>query len=256
MLQAIQMTDQPAVHHTQVSSSEDIRPFILSNPMEIAFQLRLLINRHEMLFVYFNQGEQLVLTTILEVDVQKKEFTFDLGSDENINDMLLKSDRAVFVAAPDGIKTQFVCGPFYESRDSKGRVIRCALPPDMVKLQRREYFRVETPIINPLFCQMDHPTPCKLSLHDISLGGFSVTSPKPIQHLEKMSLITDCRIEMPSFGALMFDMEVRNTRTLLNKNGSQYELIGCRYINLSGKMQNLLQRYMIQLERERRSLAG
>lgn len=250
------MMDEPAVHHTQLSLTDDIRPFTLSSPVEIVFQLRGLINRREMLSVYFNHGEEMLLTTLLDVDPVRGEFSFDIGSNEDVNARLLKSDRAVFVAAPDGVKTQFVCGPFRLGQDANGRVIICKLPPDVIKLQRREYYRVETPIANPLLCHVRQPLNVKLPLHDISLGGMSLMSAKTTPEFERMSLLIDCRVELPSFGALVFDMEVRNLRALINRNGAQFELIGCRFINLNGKAEGLLQRYMNQLERERRNLAG
>lgn len=250
------MMDERAVPPALLNPTEDIRPFTLSSPVEIVFQLRSLINRREMVSVYFNHGEEMLLTTLIDVDAARGEFSFDLGSDENVNARLLRCERAVFVAAPDGVKTQFVCGPFRASTDSRGRTITCRLPPDVVKLQRREYFRVETPIAHPLVCQVHEPQPLKLPLHDISVGGLSLVRGAHTPVLERMTLLVDCRIALPGFGALIFDLEVRNLRTLLNRNGSQIELIGCRFVNLPGKAESVLQRYMIQLERERRNLAG
>ena len=250
------MTDQTAVPHAQVNSSEDIRPFTLSSSVEIVFQLRSLINRREMVSVYFNHGEEMLLTTLIDVDPARGEFSFDIGSNDDANARLLKSERAVFVAAPDGVKTQFVCGPFRTGSDANGQVIRCALPPDVIKLQRREYFRVETPIANPVICQIQQPQAVKLPLHDISLGGLSLVASQAMREFERMTLLVDCRIALPGFGALIFDMEARNLRALINRNGSQLNLIGCRFVRLDGKAESLLQRYMNQLERERRNLAG
>lgn len=250
------MSDQPAVPHTLLNGSEDIRPFTLSSTVEIVFQLRALINRREMISVYFNHGQEMLLTTLIDVDATSGEFCFDLGSSEDINQRLLRCERAVFVAAPDGIKMQFACGPFRLTQDANGRLFRCKLPPDVIKLQRREYFRVETPIANPLICQIHQPLPLKLPLHDVSLGGLSLVRNASLPELERMTLLVDCRVALPAFGALIFDMEVRNHRFLLNRNGSQLQLVGCRFIKLNGKMESLLQRYMNQVERERRALGA
>lgn len=250
------MNDQPNVPHTLLTGSEDISQFTLDSPVEVIFQLRALVNRHEMVSVYFNHGKDTLLTTLIDVDAQRGEFLFDLGPSEEVNRRLLASDRAVFVATPDGIKMQFASGPVSLSQDDAGRLFRCKLPPDIVKLQRREYFRVETPIANPLVCQIHQPIPMKLPLHDISLGGLSLVRSGSMPELERMALLIDCRVALPGFGALIFDLEVRNHRLLINRNGSQLELVGCRFIKLNGKMESLLQRYMNQIERERRNLAG
>lgn len=249
------MESRPAPY-TQLASIDDVRPYTLSNALEIAQQLRMLANRHEMVSVYFNQGHDFLLTSILSVDPKAAEFTFDPGSDEAVNRRLLASERAVFVAMPEGVKTQFVCGRIGERRTSAGPVLFAALPHDLIKLQRRDYYRVETPVAAPLVCRIQHPLSLALPLHDMSLGGVGLLSAKAHPELEQMSLLTDCRIELPGFGALVFDLEVRNQRPLVLRNGAQQILVGCRFINLDGKMQNLLQRYMIQLERERRALAG
>lgn len=250
------MTDEHVVHQTLVNSSEDIRSFTLSSAVEIVFHLRALINRNEMISVYFNHGEEMLLTQLITVDAARGEFSFDIGSNEDLNVGLLKSERAVFVAAPDGIKTQFVCGPFRSGRDANGPVFLATLPPDVIKLQRREYFRVETPIASPVLCQIRQPIAAQLPLHDISLGGLSLVTPAALPEFERMTVLVDCCIALPGSGSLIFDMEARNLRHLVNRNGSQLELIGCRFLNLNGKAESLLQRYMNQLERERRNLGG
>jgi flagellar brake protein len=241
--------------HSIVSSAEDVRAYTLSSATEIAYQLRVLINRREMVTVYFGRGAQFLLTKLISADVDKKRFCFDPGPNPEINQQVLLSERTVFVAAPDGIKTQFVCGRPREGQDKSGRLFICDFPAALIKMQRREYFRVDTPIANPIQCQIGLPVRRKLPLHDVSLGGLSFLSASPLPEMQRMALLTDCRIDLPGHGALTFDLEVRNQHPHWRAGGGQQLIIGCRFLNISPRMQNLLQRYLIQLERERRALS-
>ncbi|MCK7500135.1 MAG: flagellar brake protein [Comamonadaceae bacterium] len=70
-----------------------------------------LIHRGELVTVSFNQGAELILTTLLSVDRDDDTLVFDWGGSEETNRKLLKSGRNIFVAKPDGIKVQFVTEP-------------------------------------------------------------------------------------------------------------------------------------------------
>ena len=248
------MTNNRSPLHSQLELEENFEPYTLSGTLEIAFHLRLLQNRQETVSAYFDHGKRFFLTRVLQVDAERRQFVFDPVSDQELVRRLMAAERTVFVAAPDGVKTQFVCVRVVGRQDSDGPVLVADFPDHLIKLQRREYYRVETPIINPLFCHIGEPQRLRLSLHDLSLGGLGLVLAQPAMSVEPMAVIEECRMELPGFGTLRFDLEVRNVHTVIQKNGAQQLHLGCRFLRLDHKQQGNLQRYMVQLERERRSL--
>lgn len=235
-----------------INDAVDINQFELTSSFDIAHALRQLMNRREVVAVYFNQGAQFTLTTIIDVDAKKQTFLIDQSGSADVNRKLAQSERNIFVTTPDGIKHQFVCGPLKECRHDGASAFQVALPRSLIKLQRREFFRLPTPITNPLKCRIfDHPNgKLEFPLHDISLGGLCLNLSTPRDDLQVMDKYSDCSLDLPLFGNLRFALEIRNNRTERQRNGNFVTYVGCQFHNLTGAQQNLLQKYITQLQKE------
>lgn len=120
----------------------------MTSPLEIGQHLKRIISANVLVTVFSNHGKSFILTKLLAIDLKSGRFAFDAGSSDDANRQLLKSERNVFVCTPDGIKTQFVTGPVQSFIYDGAPAFLARLPPEVVKLQRREYFRIQTPIAN------------------------------------------------------------------------------------------------------------
>lgn len=253
------MTDNTNTPSPQpINDAADVNQFELTSSFDIAHTLRQLMNRREMVAVYFNQGAQFTLTTIIDVDVKKQTFMIDQSGSADTNRKLTQSERNIFVSTPDGIKHQFICGALRECKHDGGNAFQAALPRSLIKLQRREFFRIATPITNPLKCRIfDHPTgKLEYPLHDISLGGLCFSLATPRSDLQVLDQYHDCSLDLPLFGTLHFSLEIRNTRTERQRNGNSITFIGCQFHDLTGARQNLLQKYITQLQKEQLNLTA
>jgi len=242
-----------------ISEAEDIGPFRITSPVEITYVLRSLTQRSSFLTVYFNSGRDLMLTRILDADAKSGRFLFDLGGSESSNQALLKADKALFVANPEGVKIQFSTAKVTMGVFEGKPCFIAPLPADLVKLQRREYFRLPTPIANPYTCQLHWPQGPQLvlDLHDVSLGGAGLWFPVEYRNL----LAQGMHIERAGFdfgraGNMSIDFEVRNWHSVTNRNDQTQYILGVRFINLSRTQEASLQRLISQLERERKALLG
>ncbi len=65
-----------------------------------------------------------------------------------------------------------------------------------------------------------------------------------------MQRFMDCQLELPQFGLLSFTLEIRNHRSERQRNGNNVIYIGCQFYDLSPAQQNLLQRYITQLQKD------
>lgn len=251
------MKEQQQSH--PISESEDIGPFRITNPMEICYVLRSLTQRESFLTVYFNGGRDLLLTRILDADAKSGTFLFDLGGNPDSNQALYKTDKALFVASPEGVKIQFSTSQIRSGTFEGQPCFVAPLPPDLIKLQRREFFRLPTPIASPYTCQLQWPEgpAIKVELHDVSLGGAGLWFSAEYRSLLQQGV----KIERASFdfgraGYMSIDFEIRNSHSVVNRNGQTLYIVGVRFINLSRTQEASLQRLISQLERERKVLLG
>ncbi len=249
------MTDQNETSTAQgVSPSSDDSRFLLHNHMEILRILRGLSKRHEMVSAFFNNGRDLLLTSIIEVDANNNNVILDYGSNEALNNRILASDRIIFVSFLDSVKIQFVATQIKLTGYEGASAFQIVLPNEVLQLQRREYYRLPTPIINPLTCRVplanDHSI--EVTLTDIGAGGVGIIIGSDAEAaLKPGEIFPGSRIELPGIGTLEVTLRVQSTFTVTLKNGSTALRGGCQFDNLRPAMQGLMQRYIIKLERDR-----
>ncbi|WP_236250668.1 flagellar brake protein [Chromobacterium phragmitis] len=237
----------------------DLAKFTLSSPAEIAQHLSGIAKHGHMVTVFANKGKNFILTRLLEVDYQMGLFTFDWGSEEETNAQLLNSERNVFVCSPEGVKTQFVTGQVGKVMLDGRPAFQCKLPEQVIKLQRREFFRIQTPLSSPVFCHFGDygQRAIDLALFDISLGGMSLWLPGlDTPGFDIGQQYRQCSIDLKSYGTLSLGLEVRHRLTARMRNGNDAMRIGCSYLNLTAPMETMIQRYVGFLERERRAMVG
>jgi c-di-GMP-binding flagellar brake protein YcgR len=113
------------------------------------------------------------VSTLLAVQPEKGVFIFDCSGSAESNRRLLESDRNVFVGRPGGIGVQFSIGPVSEVIFGGSKAFSVALPKYVVRLQRREFFRIATPRVKPLqfFGRLPDGTLLNLPASDISVAG-------------------------------------------------------------------------------------
>ena len=242
-----------------ISEAEDIGPYRLSSPMEVGFALRSLAQRADFITVYFNSGRDLLLTRILDVDTKSRTFIFDLSGHAQSNSALIKTEKAVFVGTPEGVKVQFSVGGIRQVHYEGRPAFIAPFPPDLIKLQRREFFRLPTPISNPYFCrvQLGDDEPLRLNLHDVSLGGVGAWFPEALIGKIEIGLkISQVAFDFGPGGVMRMDVEVRNCRPVLTRQGQTQYIVGMRFNGLSRAQEASLQRLISQLERERKALIG
>jgi flagellar brake protein len=242
-----------------ISDGEDIEAYRITAPMEIGAVLRTLAQRGTFITIYVNEGRELILSRILEVDIKGKTFIFDVGGNAESNQVLLNSARSLVLAIPDGVKIQFAVGIVRNCQYQGGPALTAAFPADLIKLQRREYYRLPTPVARPYRCQLllSNGTREWLNVHDVSLGGVGVWVVNEIKSLiEKGNVYNDVSFDFGPAGIMKLNFEVRSIRQLEQRPGHFAWMMGCQYANLPRQTEANIQRLMAQLEAERKALTG
>jgi len=75
----------------------------------------------------------------------------------------VRSQRIAFVAFLNQVKAQFVV-PHAEPTTWEGLpAIRVRVPDSVLRLQRREYYRIQPPVARPLLCSLPDPAQASAS---------------------------------------------------------------------------------------------
>jgi len=241
----------------QTITAEELDKFTTHNRREILFYLHQLINDGERISVIFDEGSETVLTVLLDIDEAEGMLIFDWGGSEGSNRKLMQSDRNHFVCAPHGVKNQFMTGPVYETSFQKRRAFSTRLPDHYTRLQRREYFRLVLPMTRrpPCVVRREEGPALTFSVVDISIGGVACEYPSGTFAAEIGTLLPRVRIDLKTIGTLEVDLEIRN-QAELQRGGKAVHRIGCSFVKISHAMENQLQRFITDVQREERARLG
>jgi c-di-GMP-binding flagellar brake protein YcgR len=237
-------------------SSEIDNDFGRRNPLEIGVQLRNLVNRGDFLTAQYKGGQ--LVTRILDVDVKERTFIFDWGALAEQNRGLIAAQRCTFHAQPDGVKVEFATGAPRETRYEERPAFEAGFPEVLFYVQRREFFRVDAPVIDPYICAGYLPDgrSFRFELHDLSLGGVGMRTTDPrVAELPMGCLLQDCELTLGAPGTISLDLQLVSLRSVELPNGAQRYQLGLRFVMLPGNAENTLQRLITQLEMKRRALA-
>jgi c-di-GMP-binding flagellar brake protein YcgR len=237
------------------SASVDDSRFRVDSDVEIAYILRGLMKSGALVTLYFNGGREFVVSAVLGVETERGFLILDSGANRELNDRLLRSGDVSVVSSQDGVRVQFT-GNKVDAVNFEGRLaFRLPMPDSVVKLQRREYYRLPTPVLNPLKCELPahEGQRAEMAISDISLGGVCLVGERAGSVLEPGTMLEDCRIALPDAGVIHTGMCVRNSYLVTLKNGASSRRTGCEFVKLGAQQEAMLQRYIIRLERERRA---
>jgi c-di-GMP-binding flagellar brake protein YcgR len=247
-----------------VAHSADEEQYLVHNAKEIIQILSDISKNKSMLKVSFNHGADECLTTIIAVDAKNHAVHLDIGLDNAFNSRLLVNNHVIF-SKDDGIRIKWVSAHISAVTLPDGKAIKIALPQKLLRLQRREFFRLATPIVNPVPCQIsivDETNPdvertLELTLADVSLGGIATIAPDPLDSVFVIGANFDqCKISFPDVGVTSLTLQVRNIASITTKDGVTKHRIGFQFIEPSRGNEGLINRYTYNLERLAMALAS
>ncbi|MDW8467985.1 MAG: PilZ domain-containing protein [Burkholderiales bacterium] len=160
---------------------------------------------------------------------------------------------ALFYTSLDGVRIHFATQRAAPTVFDGLAALRVRVPETVLRLQRRDHFRVAPPLARPLELEAPHPAGGRVRLRvlDISCGGAAVALAPPQLALAPGELLRGCAVELPGPVRLVFDAEVRSVEPGRGPGGATR--CGLKFVNLPGAALTAIQRYVLQLDRERRA---
>lgn len=249
--------NEPSSLKFEMVQTSESNKYILNSKLEILFILRELMRRKALFTAYFNEGSDYLLTSLLAVE--DDALLLDYGANEEMNTKMLASSKVVLIANHDKVKVQF-SRPGVQLVKFEGHpAFRTTIPESVMRLQRREYYRLTTPTSRPVKCYIpihgERGTQRELEamVLDISNGGIAVIAPPEGLILKVGGVLEDCRVVIPDMGTVFTTIQVKNLFDITMKNGTHVRRAGCQFSHLDGPAMNLIQRYIIRIERDRRA---
>lgn len=237
------------------AEADDLSRFLIRSPAQIGQILTAIAEHREIVTAYFNRGRQFVLTAIVDVDLPGRRVVIDRGSDEAVNARLLESDRVVLVSAHEKVKVQFSVKQVRAIDYDGEPAFSIALPGELLKLQRREYFRVRTSASEPVRVRLPTGDAGELELQalDISIGGVAAFVSLPVGRTEIGTRFSGASVQVGTASSFTVALELRNLNAVRLRNGTEATRAGFMFVDLPESAQQQIQRYLMRVERERRN---
>jgi c-di-GMP-binding flagellar brake protein YcgR len=256
----VQGQAEKAAVRFEIERPDDYGQYLLHSKAEIAAVLRSLIQRRSLISAYFDQGRSFLLTSLLKLDLEAGELVLDCGREEKVNRLALLAEQLLLTTTVDKVKVQFTLSKLSETQSGGLPAFSAALPDKILRLQRREYYRLSTPMTKPVkfvatIRRRDGSALlAEASLLDISGGGIGLmAAPSLAALLQRSDILTDCKMTLPDEGLLVASLCIRNKLDVATRGGSRYVRVGCQFVALPGVRMTMLQRYITRVERERKA---
>ncbi|WP_299065115.1 flagellar brake protein [Accumulibacter sp.] len=241
----------------QLSEAEIEERYYLTGGTAIAFTLAGFAEHKESFSVQFAGGSEHFLTILLGVQPEAGCLIIDCSGSVEINRRFPESLRNVFVARPGGIHVQFTTGQAREITFRGARAFAVPLPKFIVRLQRREVFRIETPLARPLqfHARLAGGHWLTLPAHDISVAGVGLSAGNHA-NLEAGIALANCRFALPAERhEILVQAVVRHVTALELRAGVTQWRVGLQFVDLRRADDKQLQRYIVQVEHQRHELS-
>lgn len=243
-------------NNTPSLGTENQSPYQIDSRREIIALLRGLRDHNQLISMMINGGAEVFITSILEVDESNNLVIIDTTPTQTANQRILEAGRVSFDGLLDKISIQFSTPKLTAISFEDRPAFQFALPTSLIRLQRREYYRINTPVSNPIRVQIpveieERIEILKLPLVDISCGGIAILDEKKTLDCTIATNYPQCKLDLPSVGMVDLTLQIRNHQDLVLLNGKSSRRLGCQFYNLSNSVLTHIQRYIMKLERER-----
>lgn len=238
-------------------SSAERDNFRLTAAKEIEFILHHIAEKRLRVALYYDNASDFMLTTLLESD--ERGLLLEQSRNSTENRRILQSKGLILVSSHLQVKVQFTAYQVRAALYQNFPAFYLPLPESIFRLQRREYYRLITPVTDPLRCvvatgKLPEKLPREFTIMDISGGGVALTCAESDTLLSLGKYYSGCQIELPELGMVSGAIEVRTLVELTSLTGLISKRAGCQFSDLDSQSIMLLQRYVTNMQREKSKL--
>ncbi len=239
-------------------STDEHSKYLLHGARQIQQILQGLIDARALISVRISPGGHSFLTSV--VTFSDTDLFLDASPDESTSRLIPAATRLVCAGQLDKIRIQFSLGNATLTSCDGSPAYASPIPTELLRLQRREFYRLRTPISSPLTCTITLPSPggekqggasLEARVTDISGGGIAIIIPENDSHFSAGAEFNDCRLALPELGPISIRLKIRNIFRQTGQNGVETLRAGCEFLDLPRNADNAIQRYIFKIERDR-----
>ncbi len=242
--------DRP--HGIQDDATDD--RYLVRNPRQIRQLLQALIDQRSLINAHLGGRDQSFPTAVLELDEDDDWLLLDGSPSEPSNRAAEDAGHLLCFAQLDRVMVRFRLDGLQRVRNEGHVAFRVPFPDELVHLQRRELYRLETPITDSPHLQFpineDRREVLQLRVVDISGGGLAVTVPVDCNVFSLQKRYA-AQLDLPDGSPLHVSLIVCNQLAVKLPNGVEMKRIGMRFDNLPRGGDSAIQRYIFRIDRQR-----
>lgn len=245
-------TDPSAVPLGHADETDD--RFLVRNPRQVRQLLRALIEKRALINAHVGGRDQSFSSAVLQVDEDDDTLLLDGSLQEASNRAAEQAGNLLCFAQLDKVLVRFRADNLVREQDGRHVAFRATIPDELIHLQRREMYRLETPITDSpqlvLPASESRAEAVAMRVVDISGGGLAVTLPQDCR-VVSLQHRYQAELSLPEGPELAVGLVACNTRELKLANGIQALRVGFRFEDLPRGGDNAIQRYIFRIDRQR-----
>nr|WP_245399139.1 flagellar brake protein [Pseudomonas syringae] len=221
--------------------------------MEIAANLRLLVESHDPLIITFNERAQRFQSYLLEVDRDSNTIALDEMIPRDGERFIGNGESYRVEGFHDGVRIAWESAAHMDIIESDGqRMYRGPMPEEVIYHQRRNAFRAALKLAQLVDVEIGGErlkSTLTGKLLDISATGCKLRFEGDVSDRMQLGQVYDRFIAKLPFGAMTAPVELRH---LHFEERFHTTFAGVRFHNMSGLVQRQVERFVYQLQREAR----
>ncbi len=241
----------PELNQTPINDSvDDYGQYHVDKHFEMCSILKSLIVKPDVITAYYDATmNNFILTSVISVDVIKRNFILDCGSDEKRNSLVVNNDRLTCKTKCNNVRVEFSIREIKLIKVNGEEAFLCDLPKNILYLQRRDFYRMAIPLGDKLVCKINsgNNTRRSLTLADISSGGIGLNDTNLSTSHELFERANHCEIDLGEIGNIAFDIELRSKK-VIKINNKEVLRLGYKFIDLQTPDNAKIQRYIHSID--------
>lgn len=243
----------------EILDLEKFPNYLVRDKRSIAQLVTALAEKRCLLSIFLPGGTSFV-SAVLSIADDGSWLILDRSPDETLNERASRVEVLTCVTRLEGIRIQFDLDGVDRFPYDGFEALRAAMPRVLLRLQRRECYRLSVPISNPVSCRITtrsttgEQRTTELRVLDISAGGLALVVQPEQLDLQPGITFDNCQLVLPEVEPAAVKLKLRNQFMLETRSGAKIVRAGCEFIDLPGKLATNLQRYIFKVERDRRAL--
>jgi len=246
----------------QAEPADGDERYLVRNARQVRALLRGLIDQRSLVSAHIGGRDQSFPSAVLEVDEEAETLLLDGSPNEGANRAAAEASHLLCFAQLDRVRVRFRLDQV-ERIEHQGHVaFRAPIPSSLYHQQRREHYRLETPITDSPVCQIPVDgvdedgapiagEPLRLRVIDISGGGLAVSLPVGAPLLQIGHVYRRCELQLPDHPPIGIALAVCSQSRQTLPNGAESYRAGLRYEELPRGADEAIQRYIFRIERQR-----